>query len=269
MKNLLKIFAIGLLCFLVGTLFQLPTPYIVGVAAVTTFINMTPLPKGITGINNFDLRMVFDNAKEAIMKTFGIASKEAVLNYFKLTPSIIRLEQPIVAGQTLYTFPILENAPLFSNTEVRLKLQDSAVVYSMAMFTAAPSSPTATNFTLDTYPNTQKYPTGFSAMNSLYNGNMWITVNNDQMITQWDLWRHYNANQTQQTAAAGAGSPLDQNRGSFDAFYPMEPNIVFIGQKSNVIQLILPSGGVATVDANSRIVLFFRVINAQNSTSVS
>ena len=87
-------------------------------------------------------------------------------------------------------------------------------------------------------------------------------------MPNWDLFKHYNAPETQQTQALGVASPADQVRGSFDGFYPVEPNIVLIGSKNNVIAINLPAG-LATVQANSRIVVIARGITAQNSTVVS
>jgi hypothetical protein len=219
-------------------------------------------------MTNVDARMVFENSKVALRKAFpGIPN---IAEICKLTQSSYRFELPLIAGTTLYQFQVLANQKVFYNTETRLLQQDSAVVYSLGMFAGAPSSETDNTFQLDTYGNTQKYGGGaYASLGALWNGaNLSIAVNNDILVPNWDTWKHYNANQTQMTAALGAGSPQDQNRGAFDGFYPMEPNVVLIGSKNNVIQITLPVG-LVNIQEYSRLIVIVRCITAQNSTVVS
>jgi hypothetical protein len=53
-----------------------------------------------------------------------------------------------------------------------------------------------------------------------------------------------------------------------DGFYPAEPNIVLVGSKKNILQLVMPNA-LATVTANSRVVCIVRGILAQNVTPVN
>ena len=217
-------------------------------------------------MNGIEARMVYENSKMAMINAFG----PDVLRKVILTQGSLRFEQPLVAGQTLYTFPILDNQAIFSNTEDRLKLQDSFVISSIFIGTGAPSSSTDNTFTPDTYPNTQKYGANAAPLATWWNaGNLQLTVNNRIVTPKWDLWRHFNENQTQQTAALGAGSPGDQTRGSFDGWFPVEPNVVMIGQKDTILQVILKGAGLTTVLANSRGIIMVRGVLAQNSTVVS
>lgn len=219
-------------------------------------------------MTNIDARMIFENAKRALQNAFPDLKKD-ISQICKLTQSTYRFEQPLVAGNTLYQFPVLVNQEVFSNTETRLLQQDSAVIYSIGIFAGAPASATDAAFIPDTYANPVKYGANATALQSLWNGsNLKITVNNDILVPNWDVLKHYNAPETQQTAALGAGSPLDQFRGSFDGFYPMEPNVVLIGSKNNVIQVTLAQG-ITAVNANSRIIVMCRCITAQNSSVVS
>lgn len=218
-------------------------------------------------MTNLDARLVYENAKSALRKAFPDVPNIAEI--CKLTQSTIRLEQPITAGNTLYSFPVLQNEQKFSNTEVRLLQQDSAIVYSLGAFVAKPASLTDASFRLHTYPNPMEFstPGAADAMNSLYNGLLSVAVNNDILVPKWDLFKHLVVPETQFTPAAS--SPETEIRGSFDGFYPLEPNIVLIGSKNNVIQVTLPDAGIATIEPNSRIVLILRAIIAQNSTVVS
>lgn len=217
--------------------------------------------------SNLDARLIYENSKVALQKAFPNIPN--IASICKLTQSTLRLEVPLVAGNTLYQFNVLTNDPLNFNTETRLKQQDSAIVYQIGAFAAAPASVSATNFKLDTYPNFVTYGANAAALLALWNGsNLSITVNNDILVPNWDMWKHFYAPETQQTAAIAANSPADQERGAEDAFYPMEPNVVLIGSKSNVIKVELPVG-LTAVTANSRLVLLLRCVIAQNSTVVS
>jgi hypothetical protein len=224
-------------------------------------------------MNNMDMRMVFENAKIAVNKAFSdlkdkFGNPINIADVCKLTQSTYRFEQGLVVGTTQYTFPVLAQQAIFSNTEFRLLQQDSAVIYQLGVFVAAPASATDAAFLPDTYPSPFKYGANATPLNALYNGNMSITVNNDILVPNWDILKHLNVPETQQTAALGAGSPQDQIRGGHDGFYPMEPNVVLIGSKNNVISINLPVGLTAVL-TNSRVIVIARCIVAQNSTVVS
>lgn len=220
-------------------------------------------------MTNLDARLIYENAKAALRKAFPDVPQIAEI--CKLTQSTIRLEQPITAGNRLYTFPVLKNENLYSSTEVRLLQQDSAVIYQMGAFVAKAATPQTGAYKLHTYPNLIAFPTAGAAdaMDAIYNGNLSIAVNNDILVPNWDVFKHLNVPETQATGAPGANSPIDEVRGAFDSFYPIEPNIVLIGSKNNVIQIALPEGGVSVIEPNSRIVLILRAVLAQNSTVVS
>lgn len=220
-------------------------------------------------MNNIDARLVYENSRKALNKAFPGLKGNDIAEICKLTQSTYRLEQPLVAGNTLYQFPVLANQEIFANTEKRLLQQDSAVIYQIGIFAGAPVSAVDAAFIPDTYNSPLKYGVNAPPLLSLWNGsNFSIAVNNDILVPNWDVMKHYNAPETQQTAALGAGSPQDQFRGGFDGFEAMEPNVVLIGSKNNVIQLNL-SVGIATVQAFSRAIVILRCITAQNSSVVS
>lgn len=221
-------------------------------------------------MTNRDARMVFDNAKAALVKAFG---NEGILKIAKLTQGTLRFEAPLVANETLINFNILDNQTVNFITEDRLTLQDAFVVSSVKICTAVANSAdfNANAFALDSYPNPTKYlGASGAALEAFYNAtNMQIAVNNDIILPKWDVYRHRNSNQTQQTAALGAGSPLDQDRGASDGFYAMEPNVVLIGQKNTQFKIIYKGPGLSAVQANSRAIIMVRGVLAQNVTVVS
>lgn len=219
-------------------------------------------------MNNINARLVFDNARRALANAFKDV-KGLNIDSFKLTQSFLRLEQPVVVGQTLYTFPILINQanPQIFNTEQRLNLQDSFVVSDLGFYQALPSSSTDATFKLLTYVSPFLFVND-AQHQIFYNGKISITVNNNVILPAWDTVRHNLAPQTQQTAALGAGSPMDEFDGKTYSMYPVEPNITLVGSKNYVVNLSLPAGPTA-IDANSRVVIVLRGILAQNSTVVS
>lgn len=215
-------------------------------------------------------RLVFQNSKNAI-KRAGLNPASAVLSQ-----SYLRFEVPLSTSTTTYTFDTLVNENTNPNyvTQNKLNLQDAFVVSGIGFFLAVPASSatTETAFPLYSYPNQVAFASATDVdAYTIYNGQMQLTVNQRTIITGWDLTRHYVANQTQQLVARAASTPfsnIDQNNFATDGFYPAEPNIVLVGSKKNILQVQLNTG-LATVQANSRLVCVFRGILAQNVTPVN
>lgn len=215
-------------------------------------------------------RLAYEKAKEAINRA-GFSVGQAVLSQ-----SFLRLEVDLSTTKTGYQFPVLVNDNSNGsqkNTEQRLNLQDAFYASSMGLFFAKPSSASDTTFQLCTYPNASIFTTANTAASlySFYNGQMQLTVNNRQIIPAYDLYRHYEVPQQQQTANAdyttSAINYKDQQSGANSAFYPIEPGIVFVGSKQNSLQVILPAA-LAAVETNSRAIIILRGHLAQNVTSV-
>jgi len=211
-------------------------------------------------------RLVYQNAKAAITRA-GLSSGKAVLSQ-----SYLRLEAPLSLTQALYTFDLLVNENTNPNniTQNKLNLQDAFVCSEVGIFLALPASAatTETRVPIYSYPS----PTVFvgagvpAAMETVYTGNLSIQVNQRTIVPYWDVKRHFFVPQTQLTAAVN--SPLDQLEANHQGFYPMEPNVNFVGSKKNIIQIALGSAPAA-IQANSRLVIIFRGILAQNVTSVN
>lgn len=193
---------------------------------------------------------------------------------FKLTQSTIRLELPLSTQVTQYNFNVLNNvqngANTPFNTEVRLNQQDTFVPTEVFIGVGLPSSSTDTTWKPLTYENPAIFTAAASdALLTLWNsGLLQIVVNKDIKTTNWDLWRHYCANQTQATGAPGLGSPVNQVSGADDGWYPMEPYVMLIGSQGIQLQISLVNA-LASIDANSRLVIMMRGVLAQNSTVVS
>ena len=223
-------------------------------------------------MSQVNARLVYRTARKA-MENAGVNPAQAILSQ-----SYLRLETIASTSKTNYQFGVLVNdAPQGSTQracEVRLNLQDAFYVASVQVFTALASSATATDFAFDTYPNARKYSTAgaVTALYNLYNGYLSLTVNNRIITPNWDLFRHLEINQTQQTGvtpATGNTVTYDEMNGNSTAF-ACEPNWVLIGSKNNVLQFNLPSA-IGTLQAGSTTVLavILRGVLAQNVTVVS
>jgi len=192
---------------------------------------------------------------------------------FKLTQSTLRLEQPLVTTSATYNFPVLSNIQNQAQqypSEIRLNLQDSFVPTRLGVFVALPSGASDSSFPLWTYFN----PTVFSAADAiagtgLYNGQLKLMINNIQYITGYSLSKHQVVNQTQQLVATKtSGDATEQIDGANDGFYPMQPFTLLIGSQNIQLQIVLPNA-LSAVAANSRLVVIFEGVLAQNSTVVN
>jgi hypothetical protein len=216
-------------------------------------------------------RLAYEKAKQALANA-GFNPNQVVLSQ-----SYLRLEVALSTSITNYQFPVLVNDVSSSNTtsfatEQRLNLQDSFVISSLGFFVAAPSSSTAVDFQLATYPNPYIFSTtnAASSLFNWYNSSLTLTVNNRQIVPAYDLYRHYSVPQQQggnSYTTAQTQAFRDQQDGGESAFYPIEPAWVLVGSKQNTLQVQLPSA-MAAIQANSRAILVLRGHLAQNSTPV-
>lgn len=240
-------------------------------------------------------RMAFQNAANAV-KRAGLNPGNAILSQ-----SYLRFETLAVAAATSYKFDVLVNetsyTPSYGNTTQKLNLQDAFVCNQLGVFLAvAPNTSGATinDYRLLTYP-TIGLATGaagnFTAaqavqMGSFYNGFLSLTVNQRTVIPYWDLARHYKVPTTQANAVTSTqftGVPTTPTVTAFtapthltddstsladDSMFPVEPNLVFAGNKKHDLTITLPTG-VAAIPSNLRIVILARGILAQNVTPIN
>lgn len=208
-------------------------------------------------------RMSFDKAKEAIQSS-GFSLNRAVLSQ-----SYIRSEVVLSTTATRYRFPLLvnDNFSTVTNTSNLLNLQDAFYISHAALFFAKPSSSTDTTFQLVTYPNSIIFSTANTAASlyTWYNGYLSLTVNNRVIWPQLDMYRFYDVPQTQDGSAAAV---IDQQKGSDSALYPIEPGVVLVGSKQNILEAIVPAT-MAAVESNSRAILYLAGHLAQNVTPVN
>jgi hypothetical protein len=212
--------------------------------------------------------LIFENSRDMLANETGVSLATA-----KLTQSFLRLENQLVVGATQFKFPVLNNqnnaAGTIFNTEQRLNQQDSFVAALWGVFLSNPTSNIDATFRMYTYPNSITFTLPFAtAAETIYNSIFQLSVNNDIILPAWDVSRHRMVPQTQQAVVQIAGSIIDMIDLSSDAFFPVEPNLIFIGSKNSVLTLILPAA-LAGVTAFERISVIYRGVLAQNSTIIT
>lgn len=209
----------------------------------------------------------------------GDAACRRWVNNLKLAQSEVRCEVQLTTTNNAFTFGVLQNQPNTSNTvfntEQRLNIQDSLCVSEYGIFVGKPASATDTAWTPLTYGNPNIFTTAnvAPAINGTFfgNGQFTLKANNDVLIPARGLFNHYYVPQTQQSGVtASATVPLyrDQQRGAEDGFITAEPNLVLVGTKNYIPQIVLPAA-LTAVESFQRAIIIFRGVLAQNSTVVS
>lgn len=196
----------------------------------------------------------------------------------KLSQGEVRTENLLTTTTTNYRFGVLKSDPNNSNvvpvfnTENRLNPQDTLLVNEMGIFVGKPASNVDTAWELRSYGSFLDFGAapGLAINTTLFShGAFKMGVNNDVVIPYRGLFNHWYKPQTQNTAAIAAASPDDQLRGAEDGFITVEPNVLLIGSKGYVPEIILPTALATVANAFSRVVIIFRGILAQNSTIIS
>jgi len=160
-------------------------------------------------------RMVFENAK-ALVRGLGYSVDQAVL-----TQSYLRSEVALSTSIANYHLPVLvndtQNGAVRVN-EKRLNLQDIFVASEISVLIGVGAS-TNTKAALYTYPNGVIFTSATDDdLLSIYNGSLNLTINNQQVLPAWDVYRHYCVPQTQGGVGITAQTifPVDQNDGAAD-----------------------------------------------------
>lgn len=216
-------------------------------------------------------RLVYKNGLDVI--------KEAGLDprVVKLTQSELLLQNQLTSTRTMYQFAVLINATNNSsnfvfNEEIRLNQQDSFIVSAIRLTISEPTSNIDTTAVEYTYPSPSVFSTAGEAvaLETLYKGFLKMTINNVVVMPSLRTSRFRFVPFAQKVAAAtnqnGIGD--DSIDSSSDGLMYVEPNIVLIGSKNNLIEIDLPAA-IATVGTNTRVSLSFRGLLAQNSTIIT
>lgn len=191
--------------------------------------------------------------KRSTASRFAAALAKKGLNTKRVSQSTLILAQPIQAGNSTYTFPVLQNqAPVLPN-EIRLSLQDLFEVTTMAVgFSGTMENPAAPGIALrrNFFAPLLTLNAAFLPLYAMYQGNMKCVINEVTYLLNWDLMRHLSEGTTQ-TASAGVGSPatFTEVNGNQTAFFPVNPGIVLNGQGKNDFTIQMPTNQLAPIAA--------------------
>lgn len=208
------------------------------------------------------VRQNFEVAKATLMRA-GIDA-----NATKLTQHTLRFEATLTSTSTSIQFGVLVNqsSPGVTNgssynTENKLNLQDAFFCHEIGLFLAKASSTTDTTFRLNTYPDQGQFATGYTNLYTIYNSNLSLSVDNNQVVPFLDCERFLNIPNPNYSAAANAQiAAID---GTTQGFTPIEPMLIFNGTQNIAMKLNLPAA-IATLDSNTRVVVMLRGHLAQN-----
>jgi len=184
---------------------------------------------------------------------FAQALAKKGLNTKRVSQSTLVLAQAIIAGNSTYTFQVLQNqAPVLPN-EVRLSLQDLFEVTTMAVgFSGTLTNPAIPGVVIrrNFFAPPLTLNAAFLPLYALYQGNMKCQINEITYLLNWDLMRHLSEGTTQ-TADAGVGNPatFTEVNGNQTAFFPVNPGIVLNGQAKNDFTIQMPTNQLAPVAA--------------------
>jgi len=211
------------------------------------------------------LRLVFENSK-SLVNQLGYDTSHAVA-----TQSYLRSEVLMTTSSASYHIPVLVNDTQNGNPTVRekrLNLQDLFVVSELSVFLVNGASTNGAAPFYE-YPDPTVFTTGAAQLMNVYNGNMSIIANNQQILPAWDIARHYFVPQTQKGVGVTAQTvfPINQVDMSEDTCYAVEPNIVLNGAANYQINLNLPAAP-STVDSNCYVAFLWRGVLLQNCTTV-
>lgn len=174
-----------------------------------------------------------------------------------VSQSYLRLEQTLQSDSNSFLFQVNDNTTKSGQavqpTERRLSPQDafycSRLAYWIEAYTIGGDNPDLYRYMPMTFPTYQGIEAGVFLSNKgykLWGGELKFTISGDVVIPAWDCKRHLFIPEGQHSSVNGAFPASEfyvgQNEfnGGESAFYPMVPNVVFIGNKKNEILLSFP-----------------------------
>lgn len=182
---------------------------------------------------------------------FSSALARRGMNTKRVSQSTLILQQPIVAGNSTYTFNVLQNEAPVLPDEIRLSLQDLFEVTTMAVcfsgvvtFAGPPAISLRRNF----FAPMVGLSEAFLPMYALYAGNLKATINEVSYLVNWDLNRHLSEGSSQiNQFTAGVNVAFTEVEGNKTGFFPVNPGIVLNGQAKNTFTIQMPTNQLAPI----------------------
>lgn len=278
-------FYLGLLLLILGITFYSGAMIVfgvspglaIGVAVVGCLLaGMAPVAKGslFEGLSQLGARMMYQNARELLSGMTDPMTGRPMydISQAKLTMSYVRGEAALAVGKSNYSIPIIKNTnPSTRINQNLITLQDIFVANQIGVFIGIGSA-TNSAAALYTYGNAIAFSTSgaAAALKSIYNGQLQLLNNNEQVVPAWDLSRHYKVPAIQAITDLyydGTAVQQDQLDLSADGFYPNEPGWVINGA-GNMVMSVVCGEGPAAIQADSFVCVILRGILFQNVTTV-
>lgn len=224
-------------------------------------------------ISQMDARLVYQTG-QAIVQKAGLS-----LSVVFLTQSTLRFEQLLILNRTQYIWGVLtsdlgsNNLPP-TNTEVRLRQQDSFITSNVAFRLGEPLTAVDATYVDTTYPSPAIFVAAgeAAALEVLYKGQIKLTVNGTVIVPTLHTGRFRRVPYAQKVAAAANqnGIAYDSIDQATDGIMICEPNLVLIGSKGNLLETSYPAGVTVIAAAGfTRMIFEFRGLLAQNSTIIT
>lgn len=228
----------------------------------------------MSGTNQLQLRQAFKAVREA----YRTEGRNPII-----TPSDLRMEVLVTQNKNSYAFKILSNEQNpdftngFSNTEIRLNINDSFWAVLAGLYIALPADATDAEYKLYSYPNPTKFTaTIAAALNMFFNNcTLDIDVNNVKYIQNFSTLRFRSTGVSQEglgatsSTAAPANVPstlIDQFDGNDNGLTALGTLIEMPGQKKTNIVLNAPKGLSTAPGATTRLILVMRGFLALNAS---
>lgn len=227
----------------------------------------------MSGTNQIALRNAFKNVKSI----YAEKGRNPIV-----TPSDLRLENPIEQNTNIYQFYALESEsnPKFtngqSNTELRLNTNDAFWSVLGGLYLGDPSSAQSAEFKLFSYPNVDAFAAAAPAYEMFFNNSyMDISINNVQYIQKFLTSRFRNVPPIQQGNGFGAASATptivsdmqDQFDGNESGLTALGSLVEISGQRKVDIKLNVPTGLSVAPNANDRLIFIMRGFLALNAAT--
>lgn len=236
-------------------------------------------------MSNVNARMDLDVALKSL------APQIPNFNPQDISQSDLILEAQLLPSKSAYQFQVMANTNNpgtdTSPTEIRLDMNDAFycthVQYAIMAHTVPGGTPDILRYVPFLFPSSILSETGvtFSYLGyKLWWGVLNILVNKVQIVSNWSVMRHMYIPETQKDAYNGpfpvstfyAGN--DQQDGSTSGWYPMEPNVVFLGNDNVQILVNFPedlNNAIASVadGFTTKAVLRFRGLLVKNVTKTA
>lgn len=186
-----------------------------------------------------------------------------------LTQGYVRSPADLTVNTNQIVFPIsttdagstsgAPQVPISNLVAINNLFVAASIGYYMMTYSYTGGNQNNIDFTTGNFWGPITYPTAYPNNGSgidwspgtmmLWLGKLNIEVNDKILIDAWDCSRHLIVPQTQASVQGNSFTPLQKNSIDFstDAFYPVEPHLVFSGSRANKVQLQLPANIPGTI----------------------